>query len=250
MTLYPFGYGTELCHLDELVDRFADPMHPEYRRRLFAYLESCEGRIGIGSAWRPTPDPVSSASAQGKSFHQDQRFASGWVGIAAIDAVCPVPGAVHRAPTWSEVPAQGSDLASVWGIHANVSGEPWHLQPVEIDGYQTWCDHGRRDPVAGYPCPTPNPKPDPEPDPEPAEDDEMKLYACVDQDNLVWVGDGVTRRRVVGSQQWNLMVKRSTAGSGPTLYFAVQNPGQITDPQSVVGRVLQGPDLDSLGLPI
>lgn len=159
-TLYPAGYGSEMVTLDELDRRFGTKMHPEYRRRLFAWIESQRGRVGIGSSWRPTPDPVSPASQAGHSFHQDQRFRSGFVGIAAVDAVCPVPGHVHRAPTWSEVPPQGSTWSTDCGIHANVSDEPWHLQPVELDGWQSWVNAGRPDPTTTAPPP---PKPPPPP---------------------------------------------------------------------------------------
>ena len=66
--------------------------------------------------------------------------------------------AVHRAPTWAET----AD-APEWGLHTFIMNppEPWHLQPIEIRGWQTWVNLGRKDPVAGIPLPN-----DPPPDDE------------------------------------------------------------------------------------
>lgn len=153
MAAHPYGYGTARADLATLERKYGGPMHPEYRRRLFAWLAATAGRIGIGSAWRPTPDPVSAASRAGRSFHQTQRFADGFRGIAAVDLVALNPGKVHRSPTWDEVPRQGSAEARRWGLHANVSGEPWHLQPIELDGFGSWERAGRPAPHAGYAIP-------------------------------------------------------------------------------------------------
>lgn len=164
MTTYPVGYGDEMVSLDELVRRHGPSMHPAYARRLWLWIEATG--IGIGGGWRPTPSNTSAASQAGKSFHQSQRFASGYIGFCAVDLVVAVPGAIHRAPTWDEVPAQGGSWAAECGLHANVSGEPWHLQPVEIDGYDSWTRAGRPDPDSNYP---------PNPTPPPQEDDDMQI---------------------------------------------------------------------------
>lgn len=153
-TLYPSGYGHDMLTLDELIDEHGVDMHPEYARRLFAWIESQGGAIGIGDGWRPNPSDTSQASREGKSFHQTQRFGSGIYGFCAVDLVHVDGSNVHRAPYWSEVPVQGGDDAPIWGVHGNVADEPWHMQPIEIDGYQSWCDNGRPDPVTNYPLPT------------------------------------------------------------------------------------------------
>ncbi len=141
-------------------------MHPEYARRLFAWLESKQGFLGIGGGWRLTQPLKDGVAPEGKSFHQSQTFASGFIGYCAVDLVVPNAGQVHRAPTWKEVPQQGSAEALRRGVHCNVGSplqvgsEPWHMQPVEIDGYDSWVLAGRLDPVANYPLPGDPPPPE------------------------------------------------------------------------------------------
>jgi hypothetical protein len=155
--MYPSGYGTTLVDIDNLFARHhVDKMHPEFARRLRAWIEAQNGDVGIGGSWRDDgsqPDKLGFAP-EGKSFHQYQRFASGLVKFAAVDLVCRNPGGVHRSPRWDEVPVQGSQIAAKWGVHCNVSSEPWHMQCVEIDGWQSWINAGSPDPQAGYPIPT------------------------------------------------------------------------------------------------
>ena len=108
-TRYPFGYGRGTKTMDELHDRYSGHAHPEFWRRLAAFLESRNGEMGIGSLYRVTPSNVSAASRAGHSFHQSQRFASGLVKSSAADLVCRNGSNVHRAPHWSEVPRQGTN---------------------------------------------------------------------------------------------------------------------------------------------
>jgi hypothetical protein len=153
--LYPSGYGTSMVTMTQLQARHLNHLHPEMARRVFPWIESRGGAIGIGSGFRTTqPDRPGFAPA-GKSFHQEQTFASGFKGYCAFDLVHVNPGQVHRAPKWSEVPAQGSKAAATWRVHCNVSTEAWHMQPIEIDGYDSWLAAGRPDPVDTSPVPQP-----------------------------------------------------------------------------------------------
>lgn len=186
--LYPMGYGTQLVTMAQLRARHEPRMHPEFARRLFEWIEDQDGLIGIGGGWRATgsqPDKPGFAP-EGESFHQNQRFPGGlW--YAAVDLVArndagllrrifslngsaanpdastlkrlATVAKVHRAPTWSEVPPQGSDWAARVGVHANVGtpgargSESWHVQPVELDGWGRWVNAGRPDLQSNYPTP-------------------------------------------------------------------------------------------------
>lgn len=171
--MYPSSYGRTLLDIDALFERHhVDKMHPEFARRLRAWLIAQDGNIGIGGSWRDNgtqPDKPGFAP-EGRSFHQYQRFASGLVCFAAVDLVARNGAGVHRAPHWDEVPVQGTTEAARWGVHCNVSSESWHMQPVEIDGWASWMSAGSPDPVAGYPLPgdivTPPEVQPPPPDPE------------------------------------------------------------------------------------
>lgn len=160
MTTYPTGYGQSLVSLDRLHAIHAQHgIEPEYARRLFAWLRSRNGQIGIGGSWRPNPSSISPASRAGHSFHQTQRFNDGSHHFCAVDLVARNGGRPHRTLTVTESVPQSSPDALAWGLHMNVGVphqhgyESWHMQPVEIDGYQSWANRGRRRPRAGYPLP-------------------------------------------------------------------------------------------------
>jgi len=161
--LFPSGYGTSMVTIDELFKKHHEgKMHPEYARRLRAWLIAQDGRVGIGGSWRASQPPKPGFAPEGKSFHQSQQFASGRIAFCAVDLVHVVPGKKHRAPSWDEVPRKGSQEAKRWGLHCNVTkpSEPWHIQPIEIDGYGSWVRGGRKDfSVMTIIPPTPAPKP-------------------------------------------------------------------------------------------
>ena len=158
MILYPSGYGTRLVTFDQLVEQHTPHMHPEAARRGFNFILCQQGKFGIGGGYRPpgTQPSGTTFAPKGKSFHQDQPFPSGMFYIA-WDLVVRNPGGNHRAPRWSEVPRQGTQLATDYGVHCNVGepgsvgNEPWHMQPVPIDGWQSWVNDGRPDIQYNYP---------------------------------------------------------------------------------------------------
>lgn len=162
MTLYPNGYGTQMITLERMRELHEPNMHPEFARRFFRYIESKGGLLGVGGGFRVTQPIREGFAPPGKSFHENQTFASGIVGYCAVDLVVPVPGRVHRSPTWAKCADAPQFL-----LHTFVTNEPWHIQPIEIRGWQTWVDAGRPDPI----------NPNPIPDPEPEEDDDMAKIA-------------------------------------------------------------------------
>ena len=157
----PYGYGNAETTLEDTRARLLVHHHPEYVARLVAWFQAQDGRVGIGGGWRADgsqPDKPGFAPA-GKSFHQNQKYSDGFIGATAVDLVHRSPGNKHRSPTWAEVPAQGSVDARLWGLHCNVGtpgargSEPWHVQPIEIDGHSTFIRDGSPAPVANYPFP-------------------------------------------------------------------------------------------------
>lgn len=155
-TLYPDGYGARMVTLTTLRAKHEPHMHPEFARRLFAWLESCGGLVGIGGGYRPAgaqPDRPGFAP-EGMSFHQGQPFVNYPATYSAVDLVVVNPGGSHRAPRWSEVPAKGSAESVRRGLHCHIATESWHMQAVEVRGYTTWRLAGRKDPQRFYPIPS------------------------------------------------------------------------------------------------
>lgn len=158
-TRYPVGYGRDMVTMAQLESRYGPnasiKAHPEYWRRIKAWLISKNGAMGIGGAYRYSQPVAPGFAPPGKSFHEKQTFASGFQGYSAIDLVHVNGSNVHRAPYWSEVPKQGSGHPDIntYGVHCNVSSEPWHIQCKEMDGYTSWVNAGRKDPQSNYPLP-------------------------------------------------------------------------------------------------
>jgi hypothetical protein len=159
----PFGYSRSYKTLAGLHGWLLVHHHPEYVRRLIAWLSSKNGTIGVGGGWRADgsqPDKPGFAP-EGRSFHQNQQYNDGFIGACAVDLVALNGINVHRSPYWREVPAQDSAEAARWGVHCNIGSEPWHMQPVEIDGWLSWMNAGQPAPQNGYPLPDDNPPPPP-----------------------------------------------------------------------------------------
>jgi len=172
-TLYPWGYQrslVEMPRLQELARK--DLMEPEYAERLFPWLESRGGEIGIGGAFRITQPDKPGFAPDGRSFHQKQVFDDDGEGFMAVDLVVRNGENVHRAPRWSEVPQQGTTHPDIrdFGLHCNVPGEPWHMQAIEVDGHAGWVTRGRPHPNPDFPVKGMEPPPPPPPAPEPTPD--------------------------------------------------------------------------------
>ena len=147
MILYPTGYGSQMVTMADLRARHEPRMHPEFARRLFAWIEAQGGLVGIGGGFRALGSQPNKPgfAAEGRSFHQPQEWADHPGTYAAVDLVVVVPRAIHRAPRWQEVPNPGSTLAKLWGLHCNVyPSEAWHMQGVEYSGWRTWVMRGRK----------------------------------------------------------------------------------------------------------
>jgi peptidoglycan hydrolase-like protein with peptidoglycan-binding domain len=142
-------------------------MDPGTARRFKAYIRSKKGQMGIGGAVRFVQPDKPGFAKPGMSFHELQTFFDGKKNFAALDLVMRNGEGNHRSPNWSEVPKQGSghpDIAA-YGIHANVDGEPWHNQAIEVDGWTAWVNGGRKRPSVTFPIKEATPIPDPTPPP-------------------------------------------------------------------------------------
>lgn len=158
MDLYPTGYGATRVTMRRLRELHEPRMHPEFARRLFAWIGSKGGTIGIGGGWRSTQPVKPGFAPEGKSFHQDQLFNSQLVAYAAVDLVKANPsGGNHITIPWAD-----SADAGAYGLHTFIDGEPWHMQCVSMRGWQTWVNVGRPDPnhltLPGDPPPSPQPE--------------------------------------------------------------------------------------------
>ena len=248
MTTYPVGYGTSRVSFDELKRRFEPKMHPEYARRLFNWIKSKDGLIGIGGGWRDGGAQLDAGgnvkpgfAAEGKSFHQNQTYNDGFTGYCAVDLVATNAGGKHRSPSWSESIPQGSADAKKWGVHCNVGappgGEPWHMQPIEIDGHTRWVNAGRPAPKAGYPIPTVGEPSEPSEEPQeppkgPYGDWPWKAKPLVSK----------TRRNRHESVWYLQSVIRDRAGGGITVdgHFGSQTERRVKDLQRVFGLAIDG----------
>jgi len=223
-TLYPTGYGTTMVTISDLFKRHhVDKMHPEYARRLRNWLIAQNGRIGIGGSWRDTQPAKPGFAPEGKSFHQSQTFSTGRVAFCAVDLVHINPGTKHRSPRWEEVPRKGSEEAKRWGLHCNVTrpAEPWHIQPIEIDGWGTWVARGRKDfGIIDIPTPTPViPPPTPAP-------------------NLTFTYPGKPIRR--GSQGAAVQLVQAVVGAKPDGDFGEVTERRVKAWQSAKGLLPDG----------
>lgn len=229
--LYPWGYQRALVTEERLWElaRF-DLCDPATARRFKSWIRSRGGRIGIGGAVRFVQPDKPGFAEPGKSFHELQTWDDGKKNFAALDLVVQNGSNVHRSPTWAEVPKQGSGHPDItdFGVHANVTGEPWHLQAIEIDGWYTWANSGRRRPNLGFKL-----KEDTGPTPPPA----PKVYAPGDRTLRV------TTPRMEGIDvAFVQLVARDKAGQTVTIdgIYGNETKAAVTNIQAWVGLEADG----------
>lgn len=260
----PLGYGSSrvsLRRIEELLE--ADGYQRASIRRHLALLHARGGDLGVGGRWRTCPHPVSQASRDCESFHQDQDFADGFRGPAAIDYVWvdgPDAGDAHDGVPVGGVPVQGSAEAAVFGIHANVGTpgqagfESWHGQPVEIDGWKSATNDGRRpapaiDPL--YPLPAEH---DPYPPaPPPPSGDEMRTlpepfraYDSRHRDGGKPMEAGELRTVVIGMTTEAYIVVTVVGVNGTDGHISINDPDGST---SIVGYS-GGDRIENNGAPV
>ena len=128
---YCYGYagdpqGTgQMLSIDELLTKVTvSRMHPEVRRRVFAMMEFAASQgvpLGIGTGWRVQPVGKPGFAAPGNSNHEGFPCEGGADAMAA-DMV-PAP-----SMKWMNANVGRFGLKTF----AQVNGEPWHVQPIEI----------------------------------------------------------------------------------------------------------------------
>lgn len=156
--LYPVGYGSTMVTMRRLKELHWPGIHPLFGEPLFAWLESENGEYGIGGGWRDTQPSLPGFAPDKMSFHQWQEFVSKLIKWSAVDLVRRNPnGGNHLTMRWSD-----TDSARAYGLHTFINGEPWHMQSMNIRGWQSWVNAGRPDPVlVNYPGKPTKPIPPP-----------------------------------------------------------------------------------------
>lgn len=157
----PWGYNQTYKSLGEIKALLeSQNYHPNFLRCFIPWLHSKGGQVGVGGTRREfgSQPNLPGFAPEGKSFHQPQTYSDGWTGPSAIDLVAkdgPDANFAHDSVTWAMVPKQGTAEATKWGVHCNIDSEAWHIQGINIDGYDSWVKAGRPVPVASnYPIPT------------------------------------------------------------------------------------------------
>lgn len=219
---YPSGYNTTMLDIDALFNtHHVNKMHPEFARRLRTWLIAQDGRVGIGGSWRAVQPPKPGFAPEGKSFHQSQTFKGGRIAFCAVDLVHVNGSGKHRSPTWAEVPNKRSKEAERWGLHCNVKNEPWHIQPIEIDGYGGWVSAGRPEPVANYDLPV-----------------STEINVVVPGPAVVFAYPGKPLKR--GSQGNSVALVQAVVGAKPDGDFGPATERRVRDWQAVNGLLADG----------
>lgn len=127
----------------------------------------------------------------------------------ACNAMCgntPMDVCTHNewAPDRKIDPATAFAVQGPWQPGKSTSSGTWELADIQNE-----C--AARAGTTPPPNPDPNPQP---PQPAPPEDDDMRLYAYLDHQGTLWVGNGMQRRAVTSEEEFNVMIVIGQAGGG------------------------------------
>lgn len=134
------------------------------------------------------------------------------------------------APDRKIDPAVAWAVEGPWQPDAVTASGTWELGDIQAECRNRW----------GLP---PQPQPSPPGEPAPKDDDDMRLYAFLDDVGTVWLGNGIDRFALTGMDQFNHYMLLSSTGGGPMLITA--NGIQVKD----IGQVAYGTPgvIDALG---
>ena len=192
-TTYPYLWGDTRVSMEQLEGKSTiQNSHPEFWRRLKPMLELGEGRLGVGTCWRPS-------EVQRNAF-LDRHYVVSSGGCCSYEGRRwqLKKGKAHAAPpgkSFHEVTFHGfaqacdavGDLAWMHSVEKqyglkdfrNVGSEPWHIQMTEISNSVTgWKAVGSPQPMVWkLPDDPEPPKPKPPPEEDEVTDDDVKRIA-------------------------------------------------------------------------
>lgn len=139
--------------------------------------------------------------------------------------------------------ARGGDAGPGWSNYGGVTPTVWQYgSQIEFGNQLVDMNAYRGDPADLGRWFTP---------PDNTEGDDMQLWAGMDQEGNIWLGDGISRRLIEWGA-WNVAVLRAVTGAGPRIYLAGGSGGSVTNPDDVKAVTLDEASgaLDSLGAPL
>ena len=156
----------------------------------------------------------------------------------ACNAMCgnsPMDVCTHNewAPDRKIDPATSFAVQGPWQPGKSTSSGTWELADIQNE-----CANR-----AGTTPPQPQPEP---PQPAPIDEDEMRLFAYLDAQGTLWVGNGMQRRAVTSEDEFNVMIVIGNAGGGALM---VNGNGNIVRGWGDVGTA-DDTLLASIGKPI
>lgn len=123
---------------------------------------------------------------------------------------------------------------------------PWQPQSSTSSGTWNVGDIANECAARAGSTPTPIPPPNPDPIPAPPEDDDMRLYAYLDEHGTLWVGNGMHRRSVTDENEFNVLIVIGNAGGGALM---VNGNGDVVRGWGDVGTA-DATLLNAIGKPV